>query len=125
MAMQRPNPRIVGIVLDDGVPRGIRVYSLLHDVGIPPRRVRQVGHGSAVVGAVALVDDEEVVAVEVHGVRRVGGVDVVVENDADGGGLAEVVNVPLGGERVGDVSAVGFAEDGVTSYFYEEEANGS
>ena len=39
---------------------------------------------------------------------------MVVENDADGGGLAEVVDVPFGGEGVGYVSAVGFAEDGVT-----------
>ena len=71
----------------------------------------------------ALIKDEEIVAVEMHGVSGVDSGDVVVENDADGGGLAEIVNVPFGREGVGDVSAVGFAEDRVTVLMREEEKN--
>ncbi len=90
-------------------------------MGISPRRIRQVGHRSVVIVAVALIKDEEIVAVKMHRVSGVVGGDVVVENDADGGGLAKIVHVPFGREGVGDVSAVGFAEDGVTVFIREEE----
>lgn len=113
MAVQRPHSRVVRVKLDDCVPWGYRVQCRLHDVGIPPRRIRIGLVARGVEGAEALGKDEKVVPVEMHGVGCVGGVDVVVENDADGGGLAEVVNVPLGGVGVGDVSLVGFAKDGV------------
>ena len=49
--------------------------------------------------------------------HRVGGVrvaDEVGHVDADVGGGAGVVDVPLGVIGVGDVAAVGFEEDGVT-----------
>ncbi len=90
-------------------------------MGVSPRRIGQVGHRSLVIVAVALIKDEEIVAVKMHGVSGVGGGDVVVENDADGGGLAEIVNVPFGRERVGDIPAVGFAEDGVTVFIRQKE----
>ena len=85
-------------------------------MGISPRRIRirQVVQGCFVQDAGPLSKDEKVVAVEMHGVGGVDGVDVVVENDADGGVLAEVVDIPFGGEGVGDISAVGFTENGVT-----------
>lgn len=116
MTMQRPHPRVVRIELDDGIPWGIIVLRRLHDMGISPRRIRirQAGQGTFVQVAEALGEDEKVVAVEMHGVGGVGGADVVVENDADGGVIPEVVDIPFGGIGVGDVSTVGFSEDGVT-----------
>ena len=96
MAMQRPHPRIIRIVLNDGIPRRVRVRRLPHQMGIPPRRIGRVLHRGPVIDSLALVDDEEVVAVEMHRVGCVGGVDVVVEDDADRWGLAEIVDVPLG-----------------------------
>ena len=43
-------------------------------------------------------------AVQVHGV---GGAEFVLDDDADGGVVAEVVGVPLGVVGVGDVALVG------------------
>ena len=60
-------------------------------------------------------------AVKMHWVSGVVSGDVVVENDADGGGLAETVDVPFEREGVGDIPAVGFAEDGVTVFILEKE----
>ena len=116
MTMQRPHSRVVRIELDDGIPWGIIVLPRLHDMRISPRRIRirQAGQGTFIQVAEALGKDEKVVAVEMHGMGGVGGVDVVVENDADGGVIPEVVDIPLGVIGVGDVSTVGFSEDGVT-----------
>lgn len=48
-------------------------------------------------------------AVQVHGVR---GEELVVDDEADGGVGAEVVDGPLG-VRVGEIACVGEGEDGV------------
>lgn len=48
-----------------------------------------------------------------HGVGGVRGANEVGHVDADVGGGAGVVDVPLGVVGVGDVAAVGFEEDGV------------
>ena len=69
--------------------------------------------GLAVPGAGAFGEDVEVVPVEVHGVR---GGEVVVDDDPDGGVVAEVVGVPLRVEGVGDVALVGKDEHGVASW---------
>ncbi len=114
MTVQRPHARIIRIKLYDCVPRGRVVRRRLHDMSISSRRIRQIGHFGSVIEAVTLIDDEEVVAMEMHGVRGVFGGDVVVEDDADGGDLAEVIDVPVGVVGVGYVSAVGFAEDRMT-----------
>lgn len=49
-----------------------------------------------------------------HGVGGVRGADEVGHVDADVGGGAGVVDVPLGVVGVGGVAAVGFEEDRVT-----------
>ena len=48
-------------------------------------------------------------------------VDIVVHDDADGGGLSEVVEVPFGVEGKGDVSFVNFAENRVTRLMCKEK----
>lgn len=57
--------------------------------------------------------DPEVVAVEVHGVGSAGDVDEVAQDDADGCGGVEVVNVPFWVVGVGGVAEVGEEEEGV------------
>ena len=117
MTMQWPNARIIRIVLDDSIPRRCRVIWIqpgwLHHMRVSPDRIAKVAYRSAIGGTVALVDYKEIVAVKMHGVGGVEGIDGVIEHDADGIVLAEVVDVPFGRVRVGDVAAVDFAEDGV------------
>ena len=86
VTMQGPNARIIRIVLNDYVRRnniGTIVLRRLQDVGISSRRIRRVDDLVAIIGAEALIDDEEIVAVEVHRVGGVAVVDVVIQDDAD------------------------------------------
>ena len=111
MAMQRPHARIIRLELEHDIPRVTgRIIRGLEELDVATLRVDLLD--GAVPLADALGDDPEVVAVEVHGV---GGVEaeVVVDDDADGGVCAEVVDVPLGVVGVGGVALVGEGEDGV------------
>lgn len=103
VAMERPHAGVVRLVLQHEVP--VR----LHELDVAPLGVGLVDDG-AVPGAGAFGQHVEVVPVEVHGV---GGGEVVVDDEADGGVVAEVVGVPLGVEGVGDVALVGEDEHGV------------
>lgn len=102
MAMERPHAGVVGVVLQHDVSRrsgGAR----LDELYVATLGVLLVGDG-AVPGADALGEDVEIVAVQMHGV---GGREFVLDDDADGGVVAEVVGVPLRVVGVGDVALVG------------------
>ena len=116
MTMQRPNARIIRIVLNNHIRRNDTctvICRRLQYVCISSRRIRRIDHFIDIIAAEALVDDEEIVPVEMHRVGSVAVVDIVVHDDADGGGLFEVVEVPFRVEGKGDVSFVNFAEDRV------------
>ena len=119
MTMEGPNARIIRIVLNDHIGRNnpsTIICRRLQYVGIPSRRIRRINHFIDIIAAETLVDDKEVVPVEMHGMGGVAVVDIVVHDNADGGGLFEVVEVPFRVEGKGDVSFVNFAEDGVTRF---------
>ena len=108
VAVEGPRARVVRVVLQDDVGR-VRGVAVLDELGVAALRVLRVGD-AAVPGADALGEHVEVVAVEVHGV---GGVELVVDDEAHGGVGAEVEDGPFGVVRVGDVACVGEGEDGV------------
>ena len=86
MTMQGPNARVVRIVLNDHIRRndtGTIIFRRLQYVGISSRRIRRIYHFVDIIAAEALVDDEEVVAVEMHRVGGVAVVDMVIHDDAD------------------------------------------
>ena len=86
MTMQRPDARIVGVVLNDHIgwnDTSTIVVGWLQYVGISSRRIRRVNHFIDIIAAETLVDDEEIVPMEMHGVGGVAVVDIVVHNDAD------------------------------------------
>lgn len=85
VAVEGPHARVVRVVLHHEV--AVR----LDHLHVPPVREGVVGDG-AVPGAGALGEDEEVVAVQVHGVQRT---DFVVDDQPDGGVVVEIVHVPL------------------------------
>ena len=109
MAMERPHARIIRIVLQDDISRSGRT-ARLDDLHVATLRVGLMGY-FAVPGADAFGEDVEIVAVEMHGV---GGWEFVLDDEADGAVVAEVVDVPLGIEWIGDVALVGEDEDRVT-----------
>ena len=102
MAMERPYPRIVCVDLPHDVPAGRKQ---LHVAALGVVGIR---YADPVPVSRALVQDEHVVAVEMHWVC---GWCWVVDDDPDGGVGAEVLDVPFG--LVGEVSLVGEEEDGV------------
>ena len=109
MAMKRPHARIIRLVLQHHIPRLIRrIIHRLQQLHIAALRIDLLD--GTVPLADALGDDPEVVPMEVHGVGDVVA-EVVVEDDADGGVCAEVVDVPLGVVGVGGVALVGEGED--------------
>ena len=110
MAMQWPHPRIIGIEFQYEIPWLVVACSGLYHLRVSSLRVD--GVDCAVPGAYAVGYDPGIVAVEMHGVGDVG--LVVVEDDADGGVGAEVVDIPLGVGWVGCVSLVGEEEDRIT-----------
>ena len=113
MAMKRPHTRIIRLVLQDNIPRLTRrIIHGLQQLHIAALRVHLLD--TAVPLADALGDDPEVVPVEMHGVGDVVA-EVVVDDDADGGVCAEVVDVPLGVVGVGGVALVGEGEDRVAA----------
>ena len=109
MAMERPHARIIRLVLQHDVARHAG-GAALDELHVATLGVVLVGD-CAVPGADALGQDVEVVAVEMHGV---GGGEFVLDNDADGAVVAEVVDVPLGVVGVGEVALVGEDEDRMT-----------
>ena len=111
MAMQRPHARIIRLVLQHNIP-GLtrRIIHGLQQLHIAALRVDLLD--GAVPLAHALGDDPEIVPMKMHGVGDVVA-EVVVDDDADGGVCAEVVDVPLGVVGVGGVALVGEGEDGV------------
>lgn len=96
MAMERPDARIVAVVLHDEIP--VRLQQL----DVPPLRIIGVHH-APVPGAHALVEHIHVVPVQVHGVRDRGG---VFDDEPDGRRVAVVVDVPFGVVGVGGVGGV-------------------
>ena len=121
MAMQRPHPRIIRLELHRQMTfpsrRSRRRSSpLSQHLRVPPLQVRLVPLDRAVPDAGPLGQDEEVVAVEVHGVGGVGCVDEVCHVYYYVGRGGGVVDVPLGGVGVGYVAFVGFEEDRVAGW---------
>ena len=120
MTVQRPHPRIIRLELHDQMTRawGLarrRWIPLPHHLGIPSLRVIHVARG-AIPHAAALGQDEEIVAVQMHGVGCMVGIDEVGHVDADIGFVTGVVDVPLGVIGVGGVAAVGFKKDRVAEF---------
>ena len=110
MAMEGPGAWVVGVVLQHNVRGGTVGLGALDKLGVAALGVGSVGNGLAVPFAVTFGEDVEIVAVQMHGV---GGDEVVVDDEADGGVGAKVINVPFGG--IGEVARVGEGEDGVAS----------
>jgi hypothetical protein len=95
MAMKRPHPRVISHKIQHdktlSIPRIIRV-PYIEKLGIPSLWIFRASDG-AVPHSRALGGNEEVVAVEVHGVgERVDCVD----DGTDGFRLAEIIDIPLG-----------------------------
>lgn len=113
--MKRPHARIIRLVLQHHIPRlARRIIHRLQELDVATLRVHALD--GAVERADALVHDPEIVAVEVHGVGDVVA-EVVVDDDADGGVCAEVVDVPFGVVGVGGVAFVGEGEEGVAAFW--------
>lgn len=90
VAVERPDARVIRVVLDDEMTRRGRRTGL-QDLDIPSGRVCWIDGGS-VPSARPFVDDPEVVSVEMHGVR---GRKEVANDELHGRVLPEVVDVPL------------------------------
>lgn len=84
MTMQRPHPRIIHIELQDHIAGNSLVLRIQHgirqDVRIPPLGITRVDDRVTVVITVAFVEDEEIVAVEVHRMGGMIGSNVATEN---------------------------------------------
>ena len=116
MAMKRPHARIIRLKLQHDIPRLIRlIIQGLQKLDITTLRIDLLD--GAVPLADALGDDPEIVSVEMHGVGDVVA-EVVIDDDADGGVCAEVVDVPFGVVGVGSVAFVGEGEEGVAAFVY-------
>ena len=116
MTMQRPHPRIIRLELHHQMALPRRHWiPLPQHLRIATLRVIKVAR-AAVPDAAALGQDEEVVAVQMHGVGGVVGVDEVGHVDADVGCVIGVIDVPLGVVWVGGVATVGFEEDLVAGF---------
>ena len=102
MAMKRPHARIIAIVLHDHIP--VRLQQL----HVSPLRVPAV-HDAAIPGAQAFAQHVHVVPVQVH---RVCDGCLVFDDEADGGRVAGVVDVPFWVVGVGCVAGVCEEEDG-------------
>lgn len=96
MTMERPNPRIVAIVLHDNI--SIRLQQL----HVPSLRIAAI-HNTTIPGADPFVQHVHIMPVHVHGVRYGGG---VFDNQTYRGSVARVVDVPFGIVGVGCVGRV-------------------
>lgn len=107
VAVERPDARIVRVVLNHHVTRADSAVSVtvsrLQDLHVAPLGVLDVGDGS-IPCTDAFGEDVEVVAVEMHGVR---GGDFILHDETDAVVGAEVVNIPLGVIRIGGISHIG------------------
>ena len=108
VAVQRPDARIIRRGLEHDI-RGAARRRRGQQLDVAALGVVRVRDRHAAPGPVADGLDEDVVAVEVHGMR---GGDGVVDDEAVGVG-AEVVDVPLRGGGVGGVAGFGEEEGGV------------
>ena len=106
VAMERPHARVVCVVLQHEVA-GVGGAATLDDLHVAALCIGLVRDG-AVPLADALGEDVEVVPVEMHGV---GGAEFVFDDQAHGGVVFEVVDVPFGVVGVGGVALVGEDED--------------
>ena len=86
--MERPHARIPPVELKN------RVSARLHDLRVSPLRVVRVRDSGSVPCSGSFGEDEELLAVQVHGVREGHG---VVKNEPDCAVGAEVVGSILGG----------------------------
>ena len=106
--MQGPDTWIVGVELQHDVSwcagDGVVAGKNLHVTAL---RVRRVDDCTVPVSD-AISEDPEIVAVEMHGMRRG---EMVSDNDPDGCVLAVVVNVPLGVVWIGGVAELGEEEN--------------
>ena len=109
MAMERPHARVIRLVLQHDEAR-CAWGAALDELHVATLGIELVSD-FAVPGADALGQDVEVVAMEMHGV---GGGKFVLDNEADGAIVAEVVDVPLWVVGVGEVALVGEDEDRMT-----------
>ena len=112
VAMERPDARVIGVVLQNNVARLSERYGLADDLHITALRVSLMGD-RAIPETGAFGEDVEVVAVEVHGVG--GEWEEVVNDQADRRVGAEVVDVPFGVEREGEVAFLTEGKEGVAS----------
>ena len=108
MAMERPDTRIVRRPLDDHVARIIR-STAMEQVDITTLRIERIGDDT-VPGTATFGQDLEIVAVEMHGMD---GAEDVADDEADGVGGAEIVDVPVRVVGVGGVALVGEEEERV------------
>lgn len=118
VAVHEPGARVVGVESDGEPTRG------RHGSGVAARRRVEVERArlAGVVGAAAGAEDEEVVAVQVDGVRRgwqavelldepvVPAAFVTSGHDVDGLGVARVVVHDIGYGRIGPVDVDGLVE---------------
>ena len=77
-------------------------------MSIPPLGITGVAaDGMIVVITKAFVEHEEIVAVQVHWVGGMSGVDVTAEDQSDGVVGTEIVDVPLRVVGIGCISGIG------------------
>ena len=108
VAVERPHPRVIRLVLQHDIA-GVGRGTGLHDLHVAALGVLLVDD-RAVPGSDALGEDVEVVAVEVH---RVVLCKFVFDDDAHGAVVSEVVDVPFGIGGIRDVALVGEDENGM------------
>ncbi len=101
MAMERPHARIVGLILQDKIPRGSSAAPL-HYLHVTTLSVLLIDDDS-IPRSHTFGEDVEVVPVEMHGM---GSSEFVLHDEADGGVVAKVVDVPLRVLGVGRVALV-------------------
>ena len=105
MAMERPHAWIVRVELQNQV--SWLLYPVFGDARLDKLRVATLRVREVHVPLplpCALSQHPEVVPVQVHGVRGPAHVEEVAQDNADGGGGAEVVDVPLWVVGVGGVA---------------------
>ena len=102
VAMERPHARVICLVLEHDIPWCARCTTL-HELHITTLRVGLMGD-LAVPGSDALGQDVEIMAMKMH---RVGGRELVLDNEPDGAVVTKVVDVPLGVVWVREVALIG------------------
>ena len=100
MAMERPDARIVKVILHDEVP------VCAHELHVAALRIVGIDDRGAIPVSVAFGEDLHIVSVKVHRMRGGSG---VIDHDAHSGVGAEVLYIPFIG--ISEVSLFGKQED--------------